>query len=400
MEIGVEKVFVIDAEGKPLLPTHPAKARQLLRQGKATVEQLVPFAIRLTSVVAAPVGTLTLGIDDGAKEVGLAVVDEQRQEVVLGGIIRLRQDTPLKMEQRKNYRRTRRSRKTRHRACRPHRKRGKGALTPTIRQKKDSVVRVVVDLCRVLPIKAVVVEQGMFDTSSLAAGRQLQGIEYQIPRYEGRDFRAKVLWRDGYTCQHCGSKDQLQAHHIRFRVEGGSDTPENGLTLCADCHAALHRGEWSVDKPPKQFQYPAYLQIGKHYLVAQLEGLGLNVSTCVGWMTHYWRTELGLDKSHIHDAVAMVCRTTQPRLNHKAYLIIPKRKKVWEANPTKQAEEKNGFRHWDLVKAHHQTRGVVIGSIRSLAKRSLKLRTSWDDNFPVSYSKSRLLWRFSSIIYI
>ena len=42
-------------------------------------------------------------------------------------------------------------------------------------------------------------------TSSLAAGRQLEGEAYQIPRYQGRDFRAKVLWRDGYTCQHCGN---------------------------------------------------------------------------------------------------------------------------------------------------------------------------------------------------
>src|SRR5579859_564904 len=136
-----QKVFVIDAASKPLLPTHPARARQLLAQGKATLEQMLPFTIRLRRVVDGPVRPLVVGVDDGAKEVGIAVVDEEGQEVVLAGTIRLRQDVPGKMEQRKNYRRVRRSRKLRHRQPRFHRRKAKGWLAPTIRQKQDSIVR-------------------------------------------------------------------------------------------------------------------------------------------------------------------------------------------------------------------------------------------------------------------
>lgn len=394
------RVFVVDAEGKPLLPTHPAKARKLLRLGKAQVHQMVPFAIQLGYCVAEPAGAFTAGIDDGAVTVGLALVDEQRREVVLAGDIRLRQDVPRLLERRRMYRCARRYRKLRYRARRFQRAKRAGWLAPTIRQKKDSVVRVLRDLKRLVNISKVVIEQGAFDTSSLAAGRQLQGEEYQIPRYEGREFRAKVLWRDKYTCQHCGITVGLQAHHILPRAAGGTDTPDNGMALCAECHTTLHVGDWTLSKIAKPFVYPAHLQLGKHYVRHALESLGLSVITCTGWMTAYWRQQLDLGKSHIHDAAAMVCRSYVPRWSGHAYFILPKRKKVWTNNPTKQADEKLGFRHWDLVKARHRTRGTVIGSVRSLKADAITLRTAWDDNFPVSYRQSKLLWRFNNIIYI
>lgn len=394
------KVFVVDAEGKPLLPTHPARARKLLDMGRAEVFRVVPFTIQLKHPVDHPVGEFTVGIDDGAKEVGIVVVDERRGEVVFGGVIQLRQDVKRKMTQRRMYRRSRRSRSTRYRKARFNRSRAEGWLSPTIRQKKDSIVRVVQDLHRLIPLKWAVVEQGQFDTASLAASRQLSGKEYQIPDYAGRDFREKVLWRDRFTCQHCGSLTHLQAHHIVPRAQGGTDTPQNGITLCEVCHTALHRGEWVFTGKPKQFVYPAHLQIGKHYLVEQLERTGLQVELCVGWMTRFWRQQIGLDKSHLNDAVAMVCQTYAPRLSYRAYHMLPKRKKIWEDNPTKTCTEKRGFRHWDLVKASHRTRGTVIGSVRSLKKNVITLRTAFDDDFPVAYTKSRLLWRFNTIIYI
>jgi 5-methylcytosine-specific restriction endonuclease McrA len=383
-----------------LLPTHPARARQLLRDGKAKPHQMLPFTIQLTRRVENAVRELTVGIDDGAKEVGIAVVDEATQKVVFAGTIKLRQDVTRKMQQRAAYRRSRRSRKLRHRKARFNRSKAKGWLPPTIRQKKDSIVRVVRDLQRILPLGRVIVEQGMFDTASLAAGQQLVGKAYQIPDYEGRDFREKVLWRDGYQCQHCSSSDHLQAHHIHHKAHGGTNTPHNGITLCETCHQALHEGLWVLNIKPKQFQYPAHLQIGKWYLHDALIDLGLEVAICFGWMTRAWRKGLNLEKSHIHDAIAMVCQAQLPQICCSNHLIIPKRRKVWENNPTKTTTEKRGFRHWDVVQAKHRTRGLVIGSVRSLKANVLTLRTPWDDNFAVSYRQSHLLWRFDNIIYI
>ena len=52
----------------------------------------------------------------------------------------------------------------------------------------------------------------------------------------------KVLIRDNYFCQVCGSKKELEAHHL----ESFSSTPQlrtilsNGITLCQKCHKNLH----------------------------------------------------------------------------------------------------------------------------------------------------------------
>jgi hypothetical protein len=40
-------VFVISSEKKPLMPTNPARARQLLTAGRAAVYRLHPFRIIL-----------------------------------------------------------------------------------------------------------------------------------------------------------------------------------------------------------------------------------------------------------------------------------------------------------------------------------------------------------------
>jgi hypothetical protein len=117
-------------------------------------------------------------------------------------------------------------------------------------------------------------------------------------------------------------------------------------------------------------------------------------------MTSFWRNAIGLSKSHAHDATAMVCCDYRPHHRSlKEYLILPRRRKVWDDNPTKKCTEREGFAHWDLVKAEHRTRGQVMGVVRSLKATSITLRTLWDDNFPVSYKKSRVLWRPDGIVY-
>lgn len=57
-------------------------------------------------------------------------------------------------------------------------------------------------------------------------------------------WRRAVLARDNCTCQTCGARFRvLHAHHI---IPWAVDTArrydiDNGITLCANCHAALHR---------------------------------------------------------------------------------------------------------------------------------------------------------------
>jgi len=88
------KVYVIDSEGRLLIPTTPARARILLKKGKAEVYSVVPFTIKLKKKVDSPKGEFTVGIDDGAKYIGIAV--KGKDEIVFAGNVRLRQDVKKK----------------------------------------------------------------------------------------------------------------------------------------------------------------------------------------------------------------------------------------------------------------------------------------------------------------
>ena len=307
----MSKVFVIDSEGIPLLPTHPARSRKLLRTGKAKVKQVVPFTIQLNRKVENPVGSFEMGIDDGSKYVGIAIKNTKTNEIVFHAELNHRQDVSRLMEQRRNYRKSRRFR-LRNRPPR-FSNRISFKIAPSIRQRKEAIVRVIKDLSKRLNIIKVIVEEVKFN------------------------------------------------------------------------HSKYHYGKFF-----------SLTEIGKKYLKQQIQKLGLVYETTFGYNTKENRINLNLSKKHSYDACVIV--GSNKIIGH-GYSIKPKRTKVWKNNPTKTCNEKNGFRHYDIIKATHNTRGTVIGSIRSLKEKVITLRTSFDNNFPVSYKKSKLLWRPNGLIY-
>ena len=50
----------------------------------------------------------------------------------------------------------------------------------------------------------------------------------------------QVLERDQRTCQYCGSRSQLQIHHIQPRSRGGDDTEENLMAVCYKRPQRIH----------------------------------------------------------------------------------------------------------------------------------------------------------------
>jgi 5-methylcytosine-specific restriction endonuclease McrA len=54
-------------------------------------------------------------------------------------------------------------------------------------------------------------------------------------------LREQVLRRDGWQCQICGSRQNLQVHHKQLRSQQGDDDDFNLITVCASCHEELHR---------------------------------------------------------------------------------------------------------------------------------------------------------------
>jgi hypothetical protein len=51
-----------------------------------------------------------------------------------------------------------------------------------------------------------------------------------------RTQRARILERDGFTCQHCGSTEHLCIDHVLPVSRGGDSSDENLQTLCLSCN--------------------------------------------------------------------------------------------------------------------------------------------------------------------
>lgn len=52
-------------------------------------------------------------------------------------------------------------------------------------------------------------------------------------------LRAHVRQRDG-GCRRCGATTRLEVHHVIPLSRGGTNDPDNLVTLCRTCHRASH----------------------------------------------------------------------------------------------------------------------------------------------------------------
>ena len=56
--------------------------------------------------------------------------------------------------------------------------------------------------------------------------------------------RVKVFLRDSKTCQRCGSKKKLEAHHLTYKHHRNEMKHlEDLITLCRDCHKKEHNND-------------------------------------------------------------------------------------------------------------------------------------------------------------
>ncbi|WP_248626938.1 RRXRR domain-containing protein, partial [Natroniella acetigena] len=89
--------FVIDGEGKQLSPTKANKAWILIRKEKAKLITRYPLTIQLKRVIPKEEiddSQITLGIDDGSKYVGFALVQKCKikNKVIFKATMSQRQD--------------------------------------------------------------------------------------------------------------------------------------------------------------------------------------------------------------------------------------------------------------------------------------------------------------------
>ena len=300
-------VYVLDKNGQPLMPTQRfGKVRRLLRDKKAKVVRSCPFTIRLlyepeTKIVQ----EVVLGVDTGSKHVGFACVGNAK--VLYQSQVELRDDIKKKMDSRRMYRRSRRNRKTRYRKCR-FLNRGNsvkvGRYCPTIVSKCYGHEREIAFCKKILPIKDLIFETGKFDTQ-LMEKPWLQEHKWAYQKgvnYGYANAREHALVRDNYTCQCCGKKNcRVEVHHIVFRRNGGSDSLENLITLCGDCHKSVHLGEIDLKLDGKRrssLRYATQMSTIRCMLLRKYP----DVIETFGFVTKANRENLGLKKDHYIDA--------------------------------------------------------------------------------------------------
>lgn len=301
-------VYVLDIEGKPLMPTERhGKVRRLLREGRAHVIRLQPFTIQLDYGSTTYKQEVSLGIDAGSVHIGVSATTNKKE--LFAAEFELRTDIVEKIANRSELRKTRRSRKTRYRQARfDNRKRKEGWLAPSIMSKIERHLNVIRFVHLFLPISKTTIEVAQFDVQKIKNDK-IRGIEYQQGEQMGFwNVREYVLARDGHKCQHCKRKTKdpiLNVHHLESRRIGGN-APNNLITLCETCHKAYHHGEFELKiKRGTSFRDAAVMNIMRWALYERAKAEFKNVYFTYGFITKCTRIENGIEKTHCADALCI-----------------------------------------------------------------------------------------------
>ena len=331
-----QRVFVQAREGAPLMPCHPARARRLVRAGRAKVVRRVPFTVQILDrdQKDSAVQPVSLRLDPGAKTTGVALVaegDRGARVVWAAELTHRSQAIRSRLTDRRMYRRGRRSRKTRHRAPRfDNRTRPEGWLPPSLQSRVDNTRTWAERLACRAPVSDLVVETTRFDVHALSAGKPLAGVEYQQGTLQGWEIREYLLHRHGHTCAYCAglSKDPvLEKEHVHPRSRGGSDRVANLVIACHTCNAAKGNrtpGEWAAilgrsrldqarakaalaieaGKRPT-LRDAAAMNAARYAVGRAVKALGLPVAFTSGGRTKANRAGQGYPKAHWIDAACV-----------------------------------------------------------------------------------------------
>lgn len=306
-------VFVLNQHGRPLMPCSPRKAKALLCQKKAKVVRRTPFTIRLLNGSSGYRQHLTLGMDIGFKTVGVSVISPTKE--VFSAEVNLRSDVSKRVTDKRMYRRNRRSR-LRYRKPRFLNRRKNVTLAPSVLGKVGEHLRIERLVKSILPITETILEAGKFDPHKLK-NPSVEGVGYQKGDQFGyENVKAFVLARDGHQCRvgRDGCSRKLHVHHIVWRSQGGSDAPDNLLTLCGKHHRQLHDGKFALKvSRPRTYRAATMMNVIRSQLLQRLP----EAIETFGHIIKVIRRTLGLEKSHRNDAFVIAggagsCRRAEP----------------------------------------------------------------------------------------
>ena len=313
---------VFSSDGQPLMPTHPARARKLMQQGRAVPHHVKGlFGIRLLDRThdESSVQEVAINIDPGSQTTGIAVVadDENGQRTVLAALEIKHRAFTIKatLTKRRSFRRNRRAR-LRFRAPRfDNRRRKPGTLPPSVDSLRIDTIRVVGILRQMFPISSSRLERNKFD-QQLMMNPDIQGIEYQRGTLFGWQVRAYILDRDGSRCVYCRRHDvRLELDHVQPRAIG-SDRVDNLAACCRECNVQKDNQpieQFLVHQPDLLKRITERLQRSSlasatHInavlpaLIREIHTTGLPLQLTDAASVSWTRQQLGIRKTHCYDA--------------------------------------------------------------------------------------------------
>ncbi|MEN8215090.1 MAG: RNA-guided endonuclease IscB [Pseudomonadota bacterium] len=386
----MQRVFVLDCEKKPLMPCHPARARELLNKGRAAVYKRYPFTIILKDRVGGDVQPVELKFDPGSKTTGIALVGqfERGQEIVFGANLNHRgQKIKQDLKSRRANRRARRNRKTRYRPARfNNRRRPKGWLPPSLMSRVFNVETWAKRLQRLIPITSLAVETVRFDTQKMQ-NSAVSGVEYQQGALAGYEVREYLLEKWGRKCAYCGAENvPLEIEHIQPKSKGGSNRVSNLTIACVRCNqkksnrsiedflkrkpAVLKRIKAQTQKSLKD---TAAVNATRYAIGNVLKSFGLPVTFWSGGRTKFNRTQQKYPKDHWIDAVCvgetgenvLIPKTLKPltitAVGHGSRQMCRVDQYGFPRTTAKKQKVVKGFQTGDIVKAV-VTKGKKIGT--------------------------------------
>lgn len=312
-------MFVLDKRGNPLMPCHPARARELLREGRAVVARYSPFVIRLKDRDGGDVQPVRLGVDPGSKTTGMAVSREEggtRHVLFRLEISHRSAEIHRRMQQRAAYRRRRRSANLRYRAPRfSNRARPDGWLAPSLRSRVQHAGTWARRLQRWCPLTAIDLELVRFDTQ-LMQNAEVSGTGYQQGTLAGYEVREYLLEKFRRRCIYCGARGvPLNIDHVVPRSRGGSNRVSNLVIACVPCNQAKGSRDVREFAPDKTTYVLARTKAPLRDATAvnstwfailkALRSLRLPVECSTGGRTKFNRHAHGAPKAHCLDAACI-----------------------------------------------------------------------------------------------
>ena len=441
----MQKVFVLDTKKRPLVPTHPARVRQLLRKGKAAVYRRYPFTIILKREVAMVDNQpLRLKIDPGSKTTGLAILSPERSEGSTGEVVwaaelqHQGQQIKKSLEKRRAIRRSRRNRKTRYRQPRfNNRTRPKGWLPPSLMSRVYNIQTWVTRLRKYCPITAISMELVRFDTQKIQ-NPEISGVEYQQGTLKGYEVREYLLEKFGRKCAYCGKENipGLEVEHIIPKARDGSNRVSNLTIACKKCNdkkGTQTAEEFGYPQVQAQAKKPlrdaASINATRWEIYRRLQTTNLPIEVGTGGRTKFNRIKKKLPKTHWLDAVCVGASTPetikvegiQPcgrerggrehalsafmgivATGHGSRQMCRVDKYGFPRTKAKQFKRVHGFQSGDMVKAVVPTgkkTGIYVGRVAVRASGSFNIKMVNNTIQGISYRHCRLLQRADGYSY-